>query len=170
MLNYEAKIGYKDLKDLALYNQDPNDSRYFDLQKENGNIITIGGTLNADISSNLKASLSANQNFFNLESAEKPFHLPSFEANATVRYQALDDHLFLTGELYLQDAVSYLDPTGEVQNLNTLFDVNFSAEYFLTDNIGLFLNLNNLAANERQRWNGYPQYGLNLLAGVSARF
>jgi hypothetical protein len=37
-------------------------------------------------------------------------------------------------------------------------------------NFGAFVDLNNLANNKRERWYLYPQFGLNILAGITARF
>ena len=43
-------------------------------------------------------------------------------------------------------------------------------QYFVTENIGAFLQVNNIANNRRQRWQNYPTLGLNALVGVTARF
>ena len=40
----------------------------------------------------------------------------------------------------------------------------------LSENLGAFLEINNLLDNNRDRWVNYPTYGLNFLAGVAAKF
>ena len=43
-------------------------------------------------------------------------------------------------------------------------------DYRFTDHISVWMQLNNLLNNKRQRWQYYPTYGLNFLLGASARF
>ena len=82
----------------------------------------------------------------------------------------MEDKLRLKAELYVENGVPYLDEDGEAGNLNGLFDLSFGADYQVAKNFGIFLNLNNVAANKRERWVNYPTYGINVLGGITARF
>jgi outer membrane receptor protein involved in Fe transport len=42
--------------------------------------------------------------------------------------------------------------------------------YYFSKNIGVFLDVNNVLNNKRERWYDYPMVGLNFLAGLTARF
>ena len=90
--------------------------------------------------------------------------------NGTLIYTTLEDQLQVKAELFFENGVPFINSAGEADRLNSLFDISLGAEYFFTDNIGGFLQINNLANNRRERWQGYPTFGLNVLAGVSARF
>ena len=90
--------------------------------------------------------------------------------NVSATYLTLKDKLRLKGELYVENGVPYINPEGETDNLNGLFDLSFGADYRFTKNIGAFLNVNNLAGNKRQRWANFPTYGINFLGGITARF
>ncbi len=168
--SYEGQVGYKQVKNLPLYLNDLADQRFFNVLTDDVNIISIGGTVKAQVTSYLSAAISLTQNVYDLEVEEEPWHLPSFEANATLKFVSPDQKIHVTGELFMEDAVPYRSIEGEVLQTNALFDINLGAEYFVTKNIGLFASLNNLAANERQRWNQYPQLGINVMGGVTARF
>jgi len=58
----------------------------------------------------------------------------------------------------------------EVKTLDALVDISGAGEYQLTDNIGVFVRVNNLLNNRRQRWEHYQVLGLNALVGLTARF
>jgi hypothetical protein len=51
-----------------------------------------------------------------------------------------------------------------------LIDINLSANYFITKNIGVFLDLNNLGFQHWQRYYKYDTYGFHVIAGVKLSF
>ncbi len=169
-VSYEGKVSYTQVTDMPLYLNNVTERRYFDVLTDEVNILRVGGTVSARITDNFEASLSLAQNIYSLEVQEEPWHLPSFEANAGIRFMTPNDKLIVKGNLYLEDAIPFLDENGEAAVTSTLFDINVGAEYLVTKNVGLFLELNNLADSQRQRWAQYPQMGLNVLGGVTARF
>ncbi|MEL6922862.1 MAG: hypothetical protein AAFO94_02365 [Bacteroidota bacterium] len=175
-ISYAAEASYKISDQLALFLNDDNreapfENIYgFEVLYDSVNIFNAKLTLNFNLIENLQVTGTLSQSFFDLEREEKAWHLPAFEANFSAAYLTFRDRITLKGELYVANGVPYLDDNRTAQNLNALFDISAGAEYRFTDNFGAFLSVNNLAANKRQRWNRYPTYGLNLLAGVTAKF
>lgn len=172
---YRAEVGYKNNDNLAMYlpETDIESKRYiqrFMAVYDTVNIVRIGGSLSAKPIKDLEVRGTVNQNIYTLKSLEKPWHLPAFEMNATLLYKALDDKVLLRGDLFIENGVPFINEEGVADNLNGLFDISLGAEYFFTENIGAFLQVNNLANNRRQRWQDYPTLGLNALVGVTARF
>lgn len=167
---YQGKVSYKQTKNLALYLNNENDGRFFRTITDDVDILSIGGNITFDVTDNVSILGGISQNIYTLETEEKAWHLPSFEANGGVQFTSPNQKVKVRGEIFVEDAVPYINNLGEVDNLNTLLDVNVNAEYSLTKNFGLFLDLNNLAGNERQRWNGYPQLSLNVVGGITAKF
>ena len=51
-----------------------------------------------------------------------------------------------------------------------LIDVNLSANYFITKNIGIFVDLNNLGFQKWQRFYRYPTYQFQVIGGVKLSF
>jgi hypothetical protein len=173
-ISYQGEFNYKGTEDLALFLDVVEQGNVVDLYKfralyDDVNIINIKASVEADIQE-FKVAGTLSQNFFDMTNEEEAWHLPALEVNASVQYTTLEDKLQLKGELFLQNAVPYINELGETDNLEALFDINLSAEYYFTDNFGGFLNLYNIANNQRERWFRYPIYGLNVLAGVSLRF
>lgn len=171
VIEYNGQLGYKKAEDLALYLTDPTDlRRRFLTVYDTVDIFNIEGVLTARPFKNFELTGSLTQNIYDLKNQEKAWHLPNLEVNVSVAYKTLKDKLRLKGEIYVENGVPFLNDAGEADNLNGLFDVSVGADYQFAKNIGIFLNLNNLAGNKRQRWANYPTYGINVLGGITARF
>ena len=171
-IDYNAQVGYKTADNLALFLLDDlmDTIPRFDILYDTVKIFNIQASLTAPVFKGLEVTATINQNFYTLQNEEKAWHLPSFTANIGAKYITMEDKLAVTVEVYLENGVPYKDILGDPQNLNGLLDINVGAEYFFTENIGAFVRLNNVLSNKRQRWHRYPQFGLNALVGVSARF
>ncbi|MEM9846662.1 MAG: hypothetical protein AAF847_02140 [Bacteroidota bacterium] len=183
-ISYQAEFNYKGTEDLALFLQ-PRSSLtnrelvllsvggtelyQFDVLYDDVDIVNFKIGAEADIQE-FKVAATLSQNFFNMTAEERAWHLPAFEFNGSVQYTTLEDKLQVKGEIFVQNAVPYLTPDGDIDNLDALFDISLGAEYYFTDNFGGFLNIYNLANNQRERWFRYPIYGINFLAGLSVRF
>ncbi len=171
-IEYHAQAGYKAVDDLALFQlSDQQDSiSRFDVLYDTATIVYFKANLEAPIFKGLSLTGSLTQNIYSMKNEDKAWHLPAFTVSAGGRYRTEDNKLLVKADFFLENGVPYQDINGEAKNLNGLFDISVGAEYFFTENIGGFVQINNLAANNRQRWQRYPTLGLNALVGVSARF
>ncbi len=169
-LEYSLQGGYKPTDDLALFELDDQKLwNRFDVLYDTVNIIYLKGSIKGHLFPNFDISGSVVKNFYDVTTQEEAWYLPTLQANVGVAYLALDGKLRLKAETYVTEAVPFEElPIPNEPNL--LFDVSLAADFFFTENIGAFLHLNNLAANEYRRWYGYPSYGINVLGGVTARF
>ncbi len=170
VVDYQIEGGFKKANDLAMYLTDPTDSLRFAVLYDTVNIVTLNGSLTARPMKNLELTLTLGQSIFKPRNEEKAWHLPIFNTNFSARYTTLGDKLTLKGELFIENGVPYRDNSGNVDNLNGLFDFNLGAEYHIGKNFGVFVDLNNIASNNRQRWFRYPTYGFNVMGGVTAKF
>ncbi len=171
VVDYEATAGLKKADNLALFlNDNQEDSKRFFTLYDTVDIFYIKGSVKAKPISGLEVILTVGQNIYTTTVQAKAWHLPSIEANASVRYTTLNDKLLLKGELFVENGVPFIDELGTVDNLNGLIDLSLGAEYRFSKNFGVFVDANNLASNNRQRWYRYPTYGLNILGGITARF
>lgn len=179
-INYSGQVGYKTTDNLALFlNDDPAifnnidglyDPARFHVVYDSVNIFNIQITASADIMEGLNLLGTLSSNVFDTKNQDKAWHLPALEANFTAKYQVLNSDLSLRGELYIANGVPYLDENLNQDNLNALFDISAGAEYQISEMFGAFLDVNNLFANKRERWYRYPTYGINVLAGITAKF
>jgi len=174
--NYKGQIGYKKANNLALFlNESSNavDSlsyTNFNVIYDTVSIFNIQGSIGATILKDLDISGTISFNKYDLNNQEKAWHLPALEANFTGIYRLLEDKFRVKGELFVANGVPYQQADGTADNLNALLDLSVGGEYILTENIGAFVEFNNLLNNKRERWVQYPTYGINILAGITAKF
>lgn len=169
-IDYRAQVSYKDADNLALFLANQDSIPRFNVLYDTAQIFSIHGALTFEVIKGLNITGAVTQNFFSLEGQDKPWHLPSLTLNGGVRYTTMEGKLLVKGDFFLENGVPYLDRNNDAQNLNTLFDISLGADYLFTENIGAFVQVNNLANNRRQRWQYYPTLGLNALIGITARF
>ena len=170
-VDYRVQAGYKTTDHLAtfLWNGDSLPPR-FNVLYDTIDVAYVTASLVAPLFKGFEINGKFTQNFFSAGKEGKAWHLPATTISAGARYATTDGKASVRADLFLENGVPYLDTDGVAKNLNALFDLSLGADYRLTDNIGVFLQLNNLANNRRQRWQHYPVFGLNALAGITARF
>lgn len=182
--NYKGQVGYKNVKNLAVYLNDWEDNITTDFGEvslnrlevgyNDGNVFNIQGSLNAPLFKGFNLGGTVSVNAYDMDDIngeeQKAWHLPATEFNVNATYKMLEEKLILRGELFVANGVPYKTATGATDNLNALLDVSAGAEYIITDNFSAFLNINNLLDNQRERWASYETYGLNVLVGIQGRF
>ena len=169
-IKYRGQVGYKKVDNLALYVSNQDSIPRFNVVYDTANIVTISGEISTQLFENLGLIAAFSQNVFDLQREKKPWQLPSLSLNVGAVMTMLDQKLKIRGDLYLQNGVPARGVNNEVKTLDALVDISGAGEYQLTDNIGVFVRVNNLLNNRRQRWEHYQVLGLNALVGLTARF
>lgn len=169
-VKYRIKAGYKTNDDYALFVQQENDLRQFDVITDDVNIIYIGGELSATFFDDLTTSVNFLQQGASPRVQSKAFGIVPFQLGFNATYKTFEDKFFLKGDLNFASGSPYRNRFGSIGNLNPLFDISVRGEYFFTKQFSAFLGLNNLAAVKYQRWYRYPTYGFNVLGGIGIRF
>ncbi len=135
--------------------------------------------------------LSGNYYVYDMETMEKAWNLPDWDAKFSVGYQASDQlsfttDLFFTGQrqALIMGIPGDTDPRPltnselllheklekESYPLSVVFDLNFNATYKITNRFSVFARLNNFGFQQYQRWLGYPVQSFNVLGGISYSF
>lgn len=169
-LNYQAKVAYKMASDLVLFLPNQDSIPRFDVLYDNVNIINLNAAINGHLMDNLSITASLNQNVYRAETQEKAWLLPAFTLQIGAEYRMLEEKLALRASLFTENGIPFLNSAGETERLNALFDISTGANYRIAENLEAFVQLSNIANNRRQRWTNYPVFGMNALAGLSARF
>ena len=100
------------------------------------------------------------------------WHKPDYRLSFLTSYM-LGDKIKADLLLYLigdQKAQLWTSAGQEVENLDGTVDINLNLEYRYTKKIAIFLDLNNLAGINYQRYQDYPTMGFNLLGGFKFSF
>ena len=170
-MDYRVQANYKTVDDLALFLTDPADTiPRFNVLYDTATIVSVQGSLTAPLLKGFEVIGTVASTVYSLNTNEKAWHLPALTLNLGARYTTMEDQLTVKAELFYENGVPFLNEAGEAENLNALFDVSVGADLFFSENIGGFIQINNLANNRRQRWRHYPTFGLNFMVGITAKF
>lgn len=169
-LEFSAQAGYKPIKNLGLFevNLDRPWAR-FDVLYDTVNVIYFQGSVKGELFPKFSIGGNIIVNRFDAAVQDKAWFLPQVEGKAGVSYLALEDKLRIKADVFARNSVSFQELDLEDQP-NALFDVSLGADFYVLENVGFFLQLNNLAANRYRRWYNYPTQSFNVLGGVTARF
>lgn len=174
-LEYKGQVSYGKSSDLALFQAQfdsigrPGITR-FGVVYDTANIFRIQGNLKLTPIKNLVVTATLSQSVFEMFNEDEPWGLPNLEVNAGAVYTLLDGKASIRAEAFAADDVAFRDNEGVFRQSSVLFDLSFGGTYRFTDNIGVFLDFNNILNNRRERWLNYPMFGVNILGGITARF
>ncbi|TNE60580.1 MAG: hypothetical protein EP344_06945 [Bacteroidetes bacterium] len=174
-LEYDGRVIYGKASDMALYQTlfdsvgRPGVTR-FTVLFDTTNVFGIQGTVKLKPFKELVLTGNISHNVYDAFQQDEAWGLPNMEINVNAVYTLLDGKASLKGELYLADGIPFRDSEQVTYYTGGLFDLSFGGAYRLTDNIGVFLDFNNVLNNTRERWLDYPMLGVNILGGITARF
>ena len=174
-INYSVQAGYSNNKNLALFSGDSLDKyRRFNVIYDTVGIFNIRGAVSAHPTDKLELTATVSQNIYKANKEKAAWGLPSLDVNVAAKYNAYqkgEQIALVKASLFVQNGVPYKAKNADgFSRLDPLFDINIGGEYWFAKNIGVFLDINNLLNLKRQRWQNYPNFGLNVLGGVTARF
>ena len=169
-VNYVAKAGYKTVNILPLFVQSMVDTKRFDIITDEAKIFYIEGAAEVTFFKKLNVAAVVSKSFFDLETQQQPWHIPSFELNVNANYTMMDDKLMLKADFFSANPVANISTDFEIEYLNTLLDLSVGAEYWVNETFGAWIDLNNLTANKYERWKGYRTFGTNFMGGVVVKF
>lgn len=168
--SYSAELRYQKIERMAFYLPNKNLQYLFDPVFDETEVYSIQASVGAEIHEGIRLQTELTANFFNTEAIEEAWHVPSLMWSVSGLYKTLDDQWHLRADLFIESGVYTVNEGGETERLSGLFDLNFGVDYFITENIAAFLNVQNLLNNKRERWANYPNFGINGHIGVFARF
>lgn len=169
---YSAKLGFNSYRNMPLFVNDSTDGKTFlTVYSSSLNALQLHGEIGftQGESFNAKAGLNLNQ-YTAVQNQAKAWGLIPLEFTTSVRWQLFKD-FWLKSELYAFSGAQYRDvKTKKALNGESGLDLNAGAEFKITKQFNLWLQLNNLFNNRYERWNQYQVYGFNVLGGVAFSF
>ncbi len=169
--SYSAKLGLQQHRNMALFVNDTIDGKTFEIIYEPKlNILQLHMEAEYTIGEQFAARGVINWNQFSkLEQEKRAWGVIPFELNASLRWQVLKDLWFRT-ELWTWAGAPYRVKNLDNRQGESAFDLNAGAEFRITRNFNLWLQMNNILNNRYERWNQYQVYGFNILGGVVYSF
>jgi len=169
--SYSTKAGFNKITNQPLFVNDTIDGKSFNVENERQMKVLhydaeVGFTVQEKFS--LKAGFSFD-NFMDIKDHLEAYGLVPLQTNASLRLQVLKD-LYLTSDLFGFTGVNYRKKDGNPAKLDGIFDLNAGLEFRITKNLKAWSQFNNIFNKQYQRWNQYPVYGFNFVAGVIFAF
>lgn len=172
-VTYEARAAYRMTNVMPLFYNDARRPAYgrFNVLYDTTTVFTVSGNISFPIIEGLSFSGNAAYHFYNFKSAAYGvgLGLPNYEANLTLKYNWKNK--FLTRLEYIGlGGINYVKEDYTTSYLNPMFDISLCSEFRVNDHFGIFLDVNNILNQKAQRWYRYPQYGINVIGGVTVKF
>jgi len=167
--SYEVTTGYTKFERMAFYLQDEADPKQFNPIYDDGHYVSIEGSIQFELLKHITLRTQVSNRVFSLEHEAKPWHVPSFDMDGMITYTGGSDTYHVSLIFHGENGLPYRSIGGTEYRLDPLIDLNLHADYFITDQIGVFIEVNNILGNNRERWVNYPSFGFNAKAGVIFR-
>lgn len=166
---YEFNGAYTKFEGKAFFLQHEEVEEQFIPVYDNGHYISLEGAVQYELLKHVDLRGQVFQRFYTLDNENKPWHVPSFGLDGMITYNGGGDLYHVSVIAHGENGLPYRTPGGTETRLDPLIDLNLHGDYFITESIGAFLQLNNLLGNNRERWYSYPSFGFNVKAGVIYR-
>jgi hypothetical protein len=170
--NYEGKVAYTQYRNFYYFNNSLADTSKFAIIYDPGKtkVLTISGQAGYNFNDMFKTSLKASFYDYSVAELEEPWHRPDLTLN-WFNALSLNKKLFITADFYMLRGIKAKNfQSGVVTKLPVIADLNFKIDYLLTRNFSAFVSLNNVLGKQYQRYQYYPQQGLNFIGGLSFSF
>jgi hypothetical protein len=168
-LEYLGEVGMTSFDSMVLFEPDFFDYRKFQPYYDNGKLYKIEGSVKTELLTNLDLMASVSKIFYDLDTEDKAWYHPGFEAAVTAGLTSLDQKLRISGSLIAASGVPYQNEFGEADKLKSLFNLSAGVDYYIIENVGAFIKINNILGNKYEPWQRYSSFGLNGVVGILVR-
>jgi len=183
-IGFKALASYQTFSNLSYFVNNINEQQKFDVAYFTGNTNVIGldAELNMSFSDAFQLDSKLQIKQYDNEVEAFAWLRPGFLLNSTASFK-LFEKVTLSGDLLFQGEtkakiLNYSTTPGPggpsiietIQTVKPFADISVGAKYQYSKKIGGFFRVNNILANEYNRFPNYPNYGLNILGGLSYGF
>lgn len=168
-------IGYGLIGNMGFFINNPDDVSRFALVYDSANVGHFHATLEASTKiKDVRASLSTTFNSYGVsDTMQEAWHKPSIVNKLDVSYNHRDKWNFDLG-VYHYGGIKALTIDEEsnlvTNNLDAVFDISLGVDYYINEQLGAFLKLQNIANQNYQMYNRYEVRGIQFLIGASYSF
>ena len=168
--SYSVKLGLQQHRDMPLFVNDTVDGKTFEIIYEPKlNMAQLHVEAEYRRGEQFSAKGVINHIFTKLEQEKRAWGIIPLEVNASVRWQLLKD-LWVKTEFWTWAGAPYRVKNLDNRRGEPAFDLNAGAEFRISKNFNLWVQMNNILNNKYERWNQYQVYGFNILGGVVYSF
>jgi hypothetical protein len=120
----------------------------------------------------IRVMLMADYYVYNMTNELYAWHKPSYKLTLSGNYN-IGDKILLKAQIFANGASNALVQENNkmvAMEIKGFVDANLGVEYRYRKKLGVFLNLNNIAASKYSRFYNYPAYRFNAMLGLSYIF
>ena len=177
---YNVKLNYSFFDNMHFFTRNIMDTdsaaNQFDVAYYEGEVMNLFGEISFDISEKLMLRAEGNIYQYAFYSEEqngietKPWHKPSFDLTLTGKYNLrnkilLQTDIYFSGKRWVRNI-----ETQTARELDGYVDVNLGIEYRYSKVLSGYLDFRNILADNYNKWNNYPVYGLQAFLGITYAF
>jgi hypothetical protein len=175
-LQLQAKMGFVKFKNLPLFINSSNNLRvpsgkdFLVLNEESSTAFFVESNLGYIFSDKLSFNAALKAYSFQSQSTyDDPYGILPIELNMDIHWKPLEAlALKLNGQVFGGNMAMQL---GSLPfRTKGILDLGFAVDYKFNKKWALWIDLNNIANNKYQRWNGYSSFGFNFLFGIKFNF
>ena len=167
-LQYRAYLNYSHRKnDLLWYNVN---RIFFSASAKDMNLCTLYASLGYKPVNELKLDLSFEGNFYK-SNGELEYVKPKMEMMAEISYLHRKFSMNMGVDVYSKSrCTSFYDGVKDVAILPSYANLHLSFDYFLRDNVTLYMNVDNILNQNIYRYAFYKEYGIGFKIGAKVQF
>ena len=175
-LHLQAKMGFVKFKNLPLFInsnnnlQIPSGKDFLVLNEERSTAFFVESNLGYIFSDKLSFNAALKAYSFQSQSTyDDPYGVLPIELNMDFSWKPLESlALKLNGQVFGGNMAMQ---AGSLPfRTKGILDLGFAVDYKFNKKWALWIDLNNIADNKYQRWNGYSSFGFNFLLGIKFNF
>jgi len=177
-LDFTAQIDYSQIDKQHFFINDIRKPLYnqFIMIYDDVTLTHLQAEFNANPNERFALNINGHYNNYNLDNEQKAWHQPemTFNLNATYFIKnpvniKINTKISMLMNRYAKVYSSNLISSQAVK-LDNITDISINAEYYYSQRLSAFININNILAKNYDIFYNYPSYGINILAGVSYSF
>lgn len=170
-LNFNFHISSKSFDNMALFVADTSEvlRNKFTTVYNNGKLLHIKAELGFHYGEKFKVLVAGHIMDYNMTDIVDAWHHP--EAILSVNaYYNIQNAFYINAEIQSLNKIKAREWDGTkwiTTDLNNILDINLGVEYRYSKFLSMFARFNNLAGSKYNRWQYYPAYRFNFLAGIT---
>lgn len=174
-INYIARFGLTNYKNLYFFNNSVQDSSKFSIFYAQGNSSVVNFTADISYETSEEFRIGVMSKFYGYSVSPDsihPWHRPSILSSVYTNYNLYNKIYFNLDFYYIGGLKGRNFESGSKTDakLPAVIDLNFKIDYKVSPVFSAFVELNNLLSKKYQLYQYYPVKGLNVLAGITYSF
>ena len=165
-LSIDFQAGLTQHKNLPLFiNSPPIGKDFMTIFESSLRTVDLKTNLTYTFNSNVSFSSNLKWTYFQRQAMyEKPFGMIPFQWDLKTEWRPIEKLLLSFGSSFWTG--SFANNSISTVKLKSAADLRINVKYNLNEKWGFWIDLNNIANIQYQRWNQYTAYGFNVLGGV----